>query len=193
MKIKDLKARLFTSLFLIILLYLSFNYSYILIISLILISVISWIEFKGLIFKIFYKKRFKSRFLKLTINAISLLYLTLFSILIFQGISQDNFKPSMVFLIFICIFSDIGGYLFGKFFKGKKLTKISPNKTISGSIGSFVLSLFLVPIFYFLLEDKFNNPSGLIILAILVSFFCQLGDLFISFLKRKAKVKDTGD
>ena len=117
----------------------------------------------------------------------------MFSALIFQGISQDNFKLSMVFLIFICIFSDIGGYLFGKFFKGKKLTKISPNKTISGSIGSFVLSLFLVPIFYFLLEDKFNNPNGLIILAILVSFFCQLGDLFISFLKRKAKVKDTGD
>jgi phosphatidate cytidylyltransferase len=193
MKIKDLKTRLFTSLFLIILLYLSFNYSYILIISLILISVISWIEFKGLISKIFYKKIFKSRFLKLTINAISLLYLTMFSALIFQGISQDNFKLSMVFLIFICIFSDIGGYLFGKFFKGKKLTKISPNKTISGSIGSFVLSLFLVPIFYFLLEDKFNNPNGLIILAILVSFFCQLGDLFISFLKRKAKVKDTGD
>ena len=99
----------------------------------------------------------------------------------------------MVFLIFICIFSDIGGLLFGKFFKGKKLTKISPNKTISGSIGSFVLSLSLVPIFYFLLQDKFNNLGDLITLAILVSFFCQLGDLFISFLKRKAKVKDTGE
>jgi len=55
------------------------------------------------------------------------------------------------------------------------------------------LSLFLVPIFYFLLQNEFNNPSDLIILAILVSFFCQLGDLFISFLKRKAKVKDTGN
>jgi phosphatidate cytidylyltransferase len=193
MKIKDLKTRVFTSLFLIILLYLSFNYSYILIISLILISIISWIEFKGLIFKIFYQKKIKLSFWKLIINAISLLYLTIFSVLVFQGITQNNFKLIMLFLIFICIFSDIGGYLFGKFFKGKKLTKISPNKTISGSIGSFVFSLLIVPVFYFLLEDKFNNLSDLIILAILVSFVCQLGDLFISFLKRKAKVKDTGD
>ena len=193
MKTKDLKKRLITSALLIILLYLAFNYSYILIISLILISLISWIEFQGLISKIFFKKNFKSSFFKLTIHASSLLYLTMFSAVVFSGISQNNFKPSMLFLISICIFSDIGGLIFGKLFKGKKLTKISPNKTISGSIGSFVLSLFLVPIFYFSLQNEFNNPSDLIILAILVSFFCQLGDLFISFLKRKAKVKDTGN
>lgn len=193
MKIKDLETRLFTSLFLIFLLYLSFNYLYILIISLILISLISWIEFKGLISKIFFKKTYKSRLLRLSIQATSLLYLTMFSGIIFAGISQNESKTSILFLISICIFSDIGGLLFGKLFKGKKLTKISPNKTISGSIGSFVLSLLLVPIFYFVLQDKFNNPGDLIILAILVSFFCQSGDLFISFLKRKAKVKDTGD
>ena len=193
MKIKDLKNRLLTSIFLILLLYFSFNYSYILIISLILISLISWIEFQSLISKIFTKKNFKSYFLKLVIKATSLLYLVIFSGLVFSGISQDNFKMSVLFLICICIFSDIGGLLFGKYFKGKKLTKISPNKTISGSIGSFVMSLFLVPIFYFSLQNEFNNPSDLIILAILVSFFCQLGDLFISFLKRKAKVKDTGN
>jgi len=193
MKIKDLKTRLFTSIFLIVLLYFSFNYSYILIISLILISLISWIEFKGLISKIFIKKTFKSSFLKTAIQGISLLYLTIFSTMVFSGISQDNFKISMLFLISICICSDIGGLLFGNIFKGKKLTKISPNKTISGSIGSFVLSLLLIPIFYFLLQGKFSNIFDMIILTILVSFFCQLGDLFISFLKRKAKVKDTGD
>ena len=193
MKIKNLKTRLYTSLLLIFLLYLSFNYSYILIISLILISLISWIEFQGLIAKIFIKKNLKLSFLKLIIQATSLMYLVIFSGLVFSGISQNDFKMSVLFLICICIFSDIGGLLFGKFFKGKKLTKISPNKTISGSIGSFILSLFMVPIFYFLLEGKFNNLFDLIVLAILVSFFCQLGDLFISFLKRKAKVKDTGD
>ena len=193
MKIKDLKARLFTSILLIFLLYLSFNYSYILIISLILISLISWIEFQGLISKIFNKKNFKTRFIKSSIQATSLLYFTIFSSIVFLGISQNDFKLSMLFLICICIFSDIGGLLFGKIFKGKKLTKISPNKTISGSIGSFVSSLLIVPIFHFLLQGIFNNLSDLIILAILVSFFCQLGDLFISFLKRKAKVKDTGD
>ena len=192
MKIKDLKTRLFTSIFLIFLLYLSFNYSYILIISLILISLFSWIEFQSLISKIFKKKSFRSSFFKLTIQAASLLYLTMFSSLVFSGILQNNFKMSVLFLFCICVASDAGGLLFGKFFKGKKLTKISPSKTISGSIGSFVLSLFLVPIFYILLEDNFNDLGDLIILAILVSFFCQLGDLFISFLKRKAKVKDTG-
>jgi phosphatidate cytidylyltransferase len=100
---------------------------------------------------------------------------------------------NMLYLFSICICSDVGGLLFGKVFKGKKLTKISPNKTISGSVGSFILSLSLVPIFYFLLNDQFSNLLDLILLAILVSFLCQLGDLFISFLKRKAKVKDTGD
>jgi phosphatidate cytidylyltransferase len=193
MKIKNLKTRLLTSIFLIFLLYISFNYSYILIISLILISLISWIEFKALITKIFFKKNFQSRFLKITIDGASLLYFTMFSSIVFYGISQDSYKLITLFLILICICSDIGGLLFGKIFKGKKLTKISPNKTISGSIGSFVLSLFLIPIFYILSQDKFNNFVDMIILTILVSCICQVGDLFISFLKRKAKVKDTGD
>ena len=190
---KDLSKRLITSIFLIFLLGLSFNYSYILIISLILVSFISWIEFQGLIARIFRKKNFKINFFKISTNGLSLIYLTIFSVIIFSGISQDNFKMSMLYLFSICICSDVGGLLFGKIFKGKKLTKISPNKTISGSIGSFLLSLCLVPIFHFLLVDQFSNLLNLIVLAILVSFFCQLGDLFISFLKRKAKVKDTGD
>ena len=190
---KELSKRLVTSFCLLSLLALTFFYSYILIISLILISLISWIEFQGLISKIFIKKTLKSNSLKITIKGMSLLYLLIFSIMIFSGISQDNFKLNMLFLIFICICSDIGGLLFGKIFKGKKLTKISPNKTISGSIGSFVLSLFLIPIFFLLIQSEFYNSITIIILVVLVSFFCQLGDLFISFLKRKAKVKDTGD
>tara|TARA_Y100000389_G_C17460410_1_gene521283 strand:- start:3019 stop:3690 length:672 start_codon:yes stop_codon:yes gene_type:complete len=193
MKIKDLKTRLLTSLLLIFILYISFSYSYILIISLIFISSISWIEFRALINKIFLRETVKLRFIKTTILGASLLYLTLFSFVVFHGISQENFKPIMLFLISICICSDIGGLLFGKIFKGKKLTKISPNKTISGSVGSFVLSFFLILIFYSLLENKFNNIFEILMLVTLVSVFCQLGDLFISFLKRKAKVKDTGD
>ena len=193
MKSKDLTNRLLTSIVLISLLALSFNYSYILIISLIFVSLISWIEFQSLIAKILKKKSIKINFYKITISGLSLIYLTVFSVIIFSGISQDNFKMSMLYLFSICICSDVGGLLFGKIFKGKKLTKISPNKTISGSVGSFILSLCLVPIFYFLLIDEFSNLLNLIILAILVSFLCQLGDLFISFLKRKAKVKDTGD
>ena len=189
----ELTKRILTSFFLTILLCLAFFYSYILIISLIIISIICWIEFYGLISKIFITNSFKTSFFKYSIKITSLIYLTLFSFIIFSRMMQDDFKLSMIYLFSICICSDIGGLTFGKIFKGKKLTKISPNKTISGSIGSFILSLAAVPLFYVILDEKSNNLFDLIILATIVSFLCQLGDLFISYLKRKAKVKDTGD
>jgi phosphatidate cytidylyltransferase len=91
----------------------------------------------------------------------------------------------------VAILSDIGGLIFGKIFKGKKLTKISPNKTISGSLGSFVFSLFLVLIFETKLLEY--NYFILFLITILISLTSQLGDLFISYLKRKAKVKDTSN
>ena len=96
----------------------------------------------------------------------------------------------------ICVFSDIGGYVFGKTFGGKKLTKISPNKTISGSIGSFILSY----IGFFLIYFYFNNLLSvrldfevLFFIPLIISLICQLGDLFISYFKRKAKIKNTGN
>ena len=112
--------------------------------------------------------------------------------LVYVGFTHESFKYLILYLFLICICSDIGGLIFGKIFKGKKLTKISPNKTISGSLGSFILSLILVPTFYSIINVKLVDLQDLILLAILVSFFCQIGDLFISLLKRKAKVKDTG-
>ena len=147
MNLLNIKKRLITSVILIFLLSLSFNYSSILIILLILTSLITWIEFYRLISKIFKKKDFKKFFYKTSINFVSLIYLVIFSYIVFVGISQESFKLNMLYLFSICILSDVGGLFFGKVFKGKKLTKISPNKTISGSIGSFILSLFLVPIF----------------------------------------------
>ena len=105
--------------------------------------------------------------------------------------SQPNISISLLFIIMICIFSDIGGYIFGKTFKGKKLTKISPNKTYSGMFGSFILSIFFALGFsyYFNLE----NLKNYLIISFFVSLVCQLGDLFISYLKRKSEVKDTGN
>jgi phosphatidate cytidylyltransferase len=95
-------------------------------------------------------------------------------------------------IISICFFSDIGGYFVGKLIGGKKLSKISPNKTISGTIGSFIFSLIpllvMVQFEYIDLELSYI----IIILTLLISFVSQLGDLFISYLKRKAKIKDTG-
>jgi phosphatidate cytidylyltransferase len=190
----ELTKRIITSFGLILWLLLSFFYTYILLISLIIISSIAWIEFSALISKIYKRDRFKSKFLKLTLKTIGLIYIFIFSGLIFQGVTQvdPSLKIHIFYLFSICICSDIGGFLFGKTFKGKKLTKISPNKTVSGSIGSFTLSVLLVPIFYTLFNN-FNNLTNLILISITVSFFCQLGDLFISFLKRKAKVKDTSN
>ena len=188
---KELSKRIITSVFLLVNLVLIFFFTYILIISLIIISVISWIEFKALISKIFNKKKFKTKFLNLLIKGLSLIYLCLFSLIVFNSITYSN-SHLIIFLFLICICSDTGGLIFGKLFKGKKLTKISPNKTISGSIGSFILTMILVPIFHYLFQ-KVYDPLELSILAIIVSFACQLGDLFISFLKRKAKVKNTGD
>ena len=190
---KELTKRIITSLILITLLGLVFFYSYILIISLIIISVIAWIEFCALIEKIFIKNSLKINTLRILIKFLALIYLSIFSFFIFNGIIKNNFNLNMLYLFSICIFSDVGGLIFGKFFKGTKLTKISPNKTISGSIGSFISSLILVPFFYYFLPEEFKSFFDLITLAIIVSLSCQLGDLFISYLKRKAKVKDTGD
>ena len=188
----ELKKRIITSLFLITLLILVFYYSYILIISLIIISSISWIEFSSLISRIFIKNHLNHRIKRSLIKAFSLLYLLLFSILIFNQIFQSDFRIDMIYFFLICIMSDIGGLFFGKIFKGRKLTKISPNKTLSGSIGSFTLSMLLIPFFYYFFR-LFDNLIILISITLIISFTCQLGDIFISYLKRKAKVKDTGD
>ena len=102
-----------------------------------------------------------------------------------------HFKIILFSLLLSCAASDIGGYIFGNIFKGPKITKISPNKTISGSVGSFVFSLLLIPIHQvFMILPETNY---LILIVIVISFTSQLGDLLISFLKRKAKVKDTSN
>ena len=83
-----------------------------------------------------------------------------------------------------------GGYIFGKIFKGPKLTKISPNKTYSGAFGSVVLSLVFAYVLLIFLGLNFNYLTFLTV--ILTSIYCQIGDLLFSFLKRKAKLQDTG-
>tara|TARA_A100001015_G_C15015140_1_gene725127 strand:+ start:1484 stop:1864 length:381 start_codon:yes stop_codon:yes gene_type:complete len=96
----------------------------------------------------------------------------------------------------ICVFSDVGGYVFGKTFGGKKLTKISPKKTISGSIGSFILSYIGFFIIYFYFNDLLFVRlviESLFFIPFIISSICQLGDLFISYYKRKAKIKNTGN
>ena len=188
----NLKKRVITSIFLISLLTGMFLYSYIMIICLIIIAIISWIEFYALISKIIKKNHIKDKFFRFFYKTISLLYLSGLVYLILSVESQySNLKIYLLYSILIAIMSDIGGLVFGKIFKGKKLTKISPNKTISGSIGSFLFSMFLIPFFYKYQIDQ--NLLSMFLITIIVSLTAQLGDLFISLLKRRAKVKDTSD
>ena len=107
-------------------------------------------------------------------------------------ISQNNSYEEFIIILFICIFTDIGGYVFGKTFKGPKLTSYSPKKTISGLVGSYLLSLLLIPFFfYFDLYEK-NFILSKIMFVILVSTASQLGDIILSYFKRKSNLKDTG-
>ena len=188
----ELKKRIFTSIFLFFLLIGMYHYTFVMIISLVIIAMITWIEFFALISKIFKKNTVKDRILKFLFRATSLLYLLLlvYLILIIES-HMSNLKIYLLYSVIVAILSDIGGLIFGKIFKGKKLTKISPNKTISGSVGSFVLSLFLIPFFY----SQFVGYSIfiLILITLTISLTTQSGDLFISYLKRKANVKNTSD
>ena len=184
----NLQKRIFTSFILsAVLLICIFLNKHSFFILVIIASVISFFELNNLVNKIWKK----NKLLKNSINIICFLYLFFFT---YSAYELYNIKLNLIiFIILVCIFSDIGGYIIGKSIGGKKLTKISPNKTISGSIGSFTFSL--IPIIIFYLKYSFSKNTDLIFLVIFclfTSLTCQLGDLFISYFKRKAKVKDTG-
>ncbi len=105
-------------------------------------------------------------------------------------------------ILFICIFTDIGGYVFGKIFKGPKLTKISPNKTYSGMFGGYLLSIIFMSLFFTNIDTLFVNTKidftgqeltlNNFIFTIAISTASQLGDLFVSYFKRLSKIKNTG-
>ena len=112
----------------------------------------------------------------------------------FEIRGDENFKDFLL-IITICIFTDIGGYIFGKIFKGPKLTRISPKKTYSGVIGGLLLSFIAGLVFtHYLYIDQiiFKKDLNLFLLILFISLISQLGDLIISYFKRKAKIKDTG-
>ena len=187
---KNFLKRAITSLVLISILFSMFISPMMMIISIIIISSLSFYEFNRLFFKIF-----KSIFLKFLSSGLILLYLLSFVFIIFYIESDNSLNPNyklfFLYSVIISIASDLGGYFFGKLLKGKKLTKISPNKTISGVIGAFIFSILIIPIFY--TDLNFISTNLLFIATIFISLVSQLGDLFISFLKRLAKVKDTGN
>jgi len=185
---KNLIERILTSLFLLFILSISVIINkHLFLVMLIVSSLISFNEFNNLIKKSF-KKKIK---LITTIQILSVLFFILFVYTSYEIYGRSLIV--IIWIISICIFSDTGGFIIGKLVGGRKLTKISPNKTIAGSIGSFIFSL--IPLIFFYQINDINNNIHFVLLLItnlFLSLICQAGDLLISYFKRKAKVKDTG-
>ena len=123
-----------------------------------------------------------------------MIYISIFSVIIWNFLTPFNIRNtiSLIFIILICISTDTGGFIFGKLLGGKKLTQISPNKTYSGALGSFFLSITIGHIYYTFFKEYLILEINYLIFIIIISLISQFGDLIISFIKRKAKLKDTG-
>ena len=186
----ELSKRVISSFFLMSLIFLSALVSDYIFLSIMFITIIlSWIEWIKIIEKINFKK-----IIYISHIVVFLIYLLMAFIICFNVFVID--KYFFLTILIICIFSDIGGYVFGKTFGGKKLTRISPKKTVSGSIGSFILSYLGFFLIYFYFNDILFvrlKIEALFFIPFLISLICQLGDLFISYYKRKAKIKNTGN
>lgn len=184
----ELIKRFFTSIILISLLFLSIVNIYVLTTLLIIIFYQIIYEFYFLLKK---NIKFDEKFKLYLLIVLTLIYIGYFNIKIFIIFLNNNSSELLLlyFIITTCIFSDIGGYVFGKIFRGKKLTKISPNKTYSGLIGSFILSLIFTIIFF----KNYLDLEKIILMTFVISSVSQIGDIFISYIKRKAKVKNTGN
>ena len=179
--------------------------------SLVLIPLALFFIIKGSYFFIFfiliclfvsiYEWHYMSKKKDYKIPGIIFLILSFYSAYYFRNEFNTDYQY-FVLILFICIFTDIGGYIFGKLFKGPKLTKISPKKTYSGVIGGYLFSFIFVAFFFnyydYILD--ITNIKGTpkdftfndFILTIFISTVSQFGDIVVSYFKRKSKVKDTG-
>ena len=182
---KDLKKRVVTSIILLFASILMIKFNFISIYILITLGTISIIEFLQISNKIFKKYYFKYFF-----NFLFIIYILFFCYLFFIFINYLQLKIILFTLIFGCVASDIGGFVIGKIFKGPKLTKISPKKTYTGALGSIIFSSVTISASFYLFTNNFLY--SFLIVSVLTSISCQIGDLFFSFLKRKARLKDTG-
>ena len=141
-----------------------------------------------IIFASFYEiyKNVNQKFLSIFLYL--LIFLFSYSLIELRGSKIENFIE-LCWLLSIIWLSDIGGYIVGKLLGGKKLTKFSPKKTISGLIGSIIFSQFsiLIPI-YFMQAYKIN--LSYILLQIVICLITVFGDIFFSYIKRINNIKD---
>ncbi len=182
----ELNKRILTSVIISTLLIVSFFSYFLLTFVLLLILYLLFYEFFQIFNKIFTNNKIKL-YLILSCNLIFVTTITLYVWVIFTSNNLSN-KIFLLLVFTITVSSDVGGYFFGKLFKGKKLTKISPNKTYSGLFGAYLLSL----ISSYSIFNSFYNIHFIIFSSLIISSISQSGDIFISFLKRKANFKNTG-
>ena len=186
----ELLKRSISSLFLMCLVFLSALINdYIFLSILFIVIIFSWIEWVSVIEKVRFKKIYRIIHIILFLIYLLIAFIVCFNVFVID-------KYFFLIILMICVFSDVGGYVFGKTFGGKKLTKISPNKTISGSIGSFILSYVGFFVIYLYFSDLLFvrlQIEALVFIPFFISTICQLGDLFISYYKRRAKIKNTGN
>ncbi len=183
----EITKRFSTSILLLIILILSI-YSHIILAFFLIISFYQMTyEFYFMFNKALTKKN-KIIYMFMSLIIIINCYLVLF---VWNALYSNNPELKLIFFLIICITisTDIGGYVFGKLLNGKKLSKISPNKTYSGMFGSYILSIIIV---FYLFNDYFNLIN-LLIYTLIVSTSSQIGDLSISYLKRSAQLKDTSN
>ncbi len=189
----ELRKRIITSivLFMIAILLISINET-IFLIGIFVIITISFLEWNKINYKYFSKRKKKDKFIYIRIAGAVYLFIFFISCM---NVRMEYGKFFLIFILCICISSDIGGYVFGKTIGGKKLIKISPNKTISGSIGSFVFSMFPLFLLNFInqVDLVFNFSLKYIFFCLAISLSCQIGDLIISYFKRLNKVKNSGN
>jgi len=198
---QNLLKRLITSIILLFLLiFINFSHQYIFLLSILILGMIICKEANNLFSRLltiqYSKKKLplnKSDIKFIMLNIITFGYI----FFIFCNFTYEIYRSEspifFLYVISICFFTDIGGYVFGKIIGGKKLSKISPNKTIAGTVGSFILSILPLTIVlnFTYLDLEFNLTN--IMFCLLISLISQLGDLFISLIKRKVKIKDTGN
>ena len=174
--------------------------------SLILLPIAFFFIIQGFVFFIFFLSLFflatSYEWIKMTkknylMKTFGILFL-FFSFYAAFYIREQYGLELFLFIIIVCIFTDIGGYVFGKTFKGPKFTKISPNKTYAGVIGSFLFSIIAGLVFIKYVDNlgfdqiKNNYQLAILLIVLSISFISQIGDLIISYFKRKARLKDTG-
>ena len=182
----NFKKRLFTSAILMFAFLLFFSSNFFLVYGLIVLGIFSVIEFLQLS-----KRIIKNNYYFVFLNIFFIFYVFLLCTIITLFSYNIELKYILYILLLGCIASDIGGFIIGKLIKGPKLTSVSPNKTIAGSLGSIFFTIIIVSILFFYFLGFFSY--NILFIGLVVSIFCQIGDLIFSYLKRKAKVKDTGN